>query len=447
MVALLPIVSGIGDVVAALRREIGPQLRQELNELIERVENWLDSGESLSDEERIRFLSRLEALEQQAKPGESWETLLLTNFAARLRDLIQIWGDCIALRQDIASGSHHALRWKRFGALGGSLPIHRDYGMALLSGLSVMLATWVGVGLWIATEWQDGGGAAQMAGIVGCIFATMDDPAPAMKKFLGMAVLVIVIAFVVQFAVMPLIDGFVALVLLLGLYFVPVGLLLTTPATMLMGMVLCVNFPYMLMLQSHSSLDFQAFINGNLAMIVGMAISIGTTALVRSVGAEWSVRRIVRAGWADIILAARAATGSDNTRLLHRMLDRCGLVAPRLAAMPATENAAGIDILKDLRNALNTADLQQCRSGLARRSRTAVSRLLNEVADHYRHKMQHVEPDGAALLSSIDNALSALGENRQGPAAGRARMAVVALRYNLFPDASPFTPQEMRLAA
>lgn len=50
-------------------------------------------------------------------------------------------------------------------------------------------------------------------------------------------------------------------------------------------------------------------------------------------------------------------------RLLLRMIDRIGMMTPRLALVPAAD-VAKVDLLRDLRNGMNTIDLQQYRSKL-----------------------------------------------------------------------------------
>jgi uncharacterized membrane protein YccC len=441
MVAMLPIVSGLADVLHAFGRATDGKFTPAVNELIDTVTGMLAAKTTYGDDERLDLLTVMERAEQEGREQEVWNGLLAQNFTARLRDLLQIWGDCLALRQDIELGTRHDLRWKRFGALFDRTPIHKDYGMAIHSGLSVMLATFIATAIWISTGWPQGSAAAMMAGVLCCIFSTMDDPAPMMLKFLNVAIVTVLAAFVFEFGAMPLIHGYVPLAAALGLVLVPAGLMMTRPSLALYGLGFCVNFPNMLALQGRLNLDLSSFLNSNLAMIVGMIVACSTTALVRSVGAEWSAYRVLRSGWADIVDVASKRDGPDFTRLLYRMVDRFGLVAPRLAMIPAGSAVAQSDILRDLRNGLNTMELQRHRQLLSRDKRDAIDNVLAGVAHHYQEKQRQrdVQP-GDDLLRTLDLALQRLVDLTRSSAVEGACRALTALRYSLYPDAALALP-------
>jgi uncharacterized membrane protein YccC len=217
--------------------------------------------------------------------------------------------------------------------------------------------------------------------------------------------------------------------------------MMTRPSLALYGLGFCVNFPNMLALQDRLNLDLSSFLNSNLAMIVGMIVACGTTALVRSVGAEWSAYRVLRSGWADIVAVARKRDGPDFTRLLNRMVDRFGLVAPRLAMIPAESAVAQTDILRDLRNGLNTMELQRHRQLLARDKRDAIDNVLAGVADHYQEKQRKRDArPSEGLLKALDHALQQLVDLTRSSAVEGACRAITGLRYSLYPDAASALP-------
>jgi uncharacterized membrane protein YccC len=439
MVAMLPIVSGLADVLSALSRATNDQQTPSIVELKEQTSLWLEGGQALSEDKRSEFLDIIARAETEASAMPQWQELLVRNAVARLRDLIQIWSDCIDLRQDITAGSLHDLRWNRFGSSLDKRPMHKDYGMALYSGVSAMLATFIATAFWISTGWSQGSAAAMMAGVLCCIFSTTDDPTPLMRQFLFASVAAVASAFVVEFAVFPVIHGYLMLAVALGLFLIPVGALMARPSTMLVGMGFGVNLLSMLGLQGRLSLDLASFLNSNTALVVGMIIASGTSALVRSVGAEWSSFRLLRAGWADIAAAARKPQGAEITVLLHRMVDRLGLLAPRLAALPADSYVVQNDVMKDLRNGLNTVELQRHKQHLSQPSRVAINDVLSSVASFYQRKQRKTEvaPDNN-LLKTLDHSLTTLSEGGSSSAAEGARRALTGLRYSLFPEARDF---------
>lgn len=132
----------------------------------------------------------------------------------------------------------------------------------------------------------------QISGVLCCLLATMDDPVPAMRKFVGVTIGAVVAAFVYGFAVLPMIDGFLPLAAALGLFLIPAGICLAEPSRAIVGMGLCINFPLLLMLQSHQSSDFVLFGNTGIATILAMIWTIVVCRLFRSVRAETNARRL-----------------------------------------------------------------------------------------------------------------------------------------------------------
>ena len=283
-----------------------------------------------------------------------------------------------------------------------------------------------------------------MAGVVCCLFAAMDNPTPAIRGFITASFVALVASFVLQFGIFPMLHSYWELAAALGIVFIPAGILMAKPKTMLLGLGVGVNLPNMLSLQGRLSLDLESFLNTNTALFVGLSIACATTALVRNFGAEWSARRILEAGWVDIATAARRQKDGDITGLLHRMMDRLGLAAPRLAAFPAGAPVTPNDVLKDLRSGLNTVDLQRFKPALSASDRAAVEAVLLSVAEHYQGKRDTTAEASGALLKTLDRSLATIGNDDISIEAAGARRAMTGLRYNLFPDAPIFATNENR---
>lgn len=104
------------------------------------------------------------------------------------------------------------------------------------------------------------------------------------------------------------------------------------------------------------------------------------------------------------------------------------------------------DVLKDLRNGLNTVDLQRLRPSLSATDSAAVDAVLVSVADHYRAKRDAADDPSGNLLATLDRSLAILGADAISTEAAGARRAMTGLRYNLFPDAPIFAANENRAA-
>ena len=167
------------------------------------------------------------------------------------------------------------------------------------------------------------------------------------------------------------------------------------------------------------------------------------TQLFRSVGADWSARRILRFGWRDLAANATAASDKapDRAAWTSRMLDRVGLLVPRLALVERREDLAGADPLNDLRIGVNVIDLQHARRIVGLEAGNSLERVLRAVASHFRRlSVGRTTPLEPHLLIEID---AAIGDVIQVAPSQERRLclwSLAGLRRNLFPDAPSYVP-------
>jgi uncharacterized membrane protein YccC len=150
------------------------------------------------------------------------------------------------------------------------------------------------------------------------------------------------------------------------------------PKSALFALPLTVNLAALLSLQNTYSANIQTFLNSSIAMFIGIGFAVVMTRLFRSVGAEWTARRLVRQGWTTLAEAAEGRGQQDRQRFAARMLDLLGLLAPRLAATPEGSDIASVDMLNEARIGLNILQLRRagwnCPSAAAKRSSTSWKR-------------------------------------------------------------------------
>jgi uncharacterized membrane protein YccC len=184
---------------------------------------------------------------------------------------------------------------------------------------------------------------------------------------------------------------------------------------------------------------FAAYVNGSVAQLVGIWFAIVMVGLLQSAGAQGAIRRTVRAGWADIAERANLMSPPDVRGWINRMLDRVGLLAPRLAAVGAESGQPLYDALRDLRTGVAIGELRQLRLALPRNSGEPLTEVLAGVGDYYRR----LDPDapqaaGQGLLDHIDAAIAALSANPEPAVRRDATLGLVSLRRNLFPEAAGY---------
>ncbi len=309
-------------------------------------------------------------------------------------------------------------------------------GMALLSALAVALCLATSIVFWIASGWSDGMTFAQISGVLCCLLATMDDPVPAMRKFVHVTIGSVTAAFVYGFAILPMIDGFAPLVAALGLFLIPAGICLAVPSLAIVGMGLCINFPLLLTLQAHQSSDFVTFANGGVATILAMVWTMVVCGIFRSVRAETNARRLFSVTQKHVAKIA-AGRHADAHVTHHHVIDVAGLFASRAAKLPHTSDSANADLTRDLRTGLHMTAMLQLANDASEPVRVKVEALLDAVEGlcDVKSDTRHASLENTLAIMS-DLILSAPGKIT-APAEEELLVSAAALCLCLAPDADP----------
>ncbi|HEY0121861.1 MAG TPA: FUSC family protein [Rhizobium sp.] len=437
LLMLLPLFSSLADRLHALKageRGLPPELTSVLNE----VADWLRrGGNSEAGKATAALCEKIETLER-ADPDLSWDDLVLSSALARLKEIVNLWHDCLTLRDQIVAGQH-AGAWRpafrHRDVVGHSR--HYDYALLAFSAGSVVVGIIVACLLWIFTGWEDGSGFVTMAAVACSFFAALDRPAPFITSMFVWSAVSLVIAFVYIFGILPAINSYEMLVLVFAPPFLLIGILLPRPQSTMLAMLLMVNGATFIALQDRYTADFTTFVNGAIAALVGIGFALVWTQLTRPFGSELAARRLVRAGWIDLAETAAGERRADHARLSGRILDRLGQLVPRLAAVEDRE-LKKVDGYADVRLGFNVLMLQQERAHLHGAGASSVGAVLSGVADFYRARVnagRAIDPP-EGLRQSIDQSLETVAL-KEG-AAGRSSLdALVGLRRALFPHAEP----------
>ena len=440
---LIPVLSGIDDRLKALRAEIGG-LDGMTREALAAVAEWVEAG---ADGEAAQALSRRLEEWKSANLGGDWKALLRHSLLTRLQDLLSDLGDAHALHKAL-----HVPRTLLPATLAGQLakrtrkPLHSDPGLAILSGFSAFLTIMLVCGVWIETGWTDGGAAAALAGVFCALFAALDDPTPAIIGFGLFFGVSIPIAAFYQFAILPGIDGLPLLLLFLAPFYLLNGALMLNRGTALPSLALILGFTSALAFQETFSADFAAFLNSNTAIYVSLFVAILVTRAVRSISVDTAARRLLVRTWRQLAALAASHHVSDPTELAAEMVDRIGLLAPKLAAGAQQSSVRGADILADLRIGINIALIQQYRATTPPEEMACLADLLQRVGTHFSVLAAGgAAPSPAATLPVLDNCLQlAMASNLRPDEPRRDGIAaLVGLRRNLFPEAPAFAQEAL----
>jgi uncharacterized membrane protein YccC len=156
--------------------------------------------------------------------------------------------------------------------------------------------------------------------------------------------------------------------------------------------------------------------------------------------AEASVRRLLRRTWQGVAEIARSRAAPEPAAFAALLVDRLGLLAPKLAGGGERQDQTGEAALADLRVAMNLVVVQGARPQIDRPAAERLEAVSAGVEAHFARLARDGRrtPD-ARLLTAVDSALEAVGAPADD--AHRAVSAgLVGLRRNLFPTAPAFVP-------
>jgi uncharacterized membrane protein YccC len=432
MTLLLPLLSSIADRTSALRDAGG--MDPATAAVLRAVAAWLATAAPQADLQPLR--ARIDAAAGQ---GTSWSDVMRAGLLIRLRELIDLFADAHALTTALADATPRLPPLTHGDTLDTGRQQHTDVPMALLSGAAAALAVGLICLFWIASAWTEGAIAAEMAAVVCCFFAGQDDPGVGIASFLRWTIVAVLVDAAYLFAVLPMVDGFAMLALVLAPSFLLFGLLAARPATAPIGLALAANGATLMALQSTYSADFANFANVGVAAVIGMSASLILTRVVRTVGVEWSAWHLVGLNWRLLADAASRRGQGDRGRFASLILDRVGLVTARLAAIAPDRAPDLARLFAEVRIGLNIVDLRRARHSLPPSAVHAIDRTLGAVATHFRGR-PGTPPCPEPLLPLIDTALRIVSAHT-GAGRDDALLGLVGLRLGLFhTEAAPAAP-------
>jgi uncharacterized membrane protein YccC len=430
MLMFLPIVTAIQDRIGAL---------QKLNALPLPVRTLLDG---MAAEARAPDLTKIhqerEALSKLAatlpEPPVAWTDLVLATMMVRLGDYLDLRQDTLMLRGYIGRGEPMTEPYAFQYTSKARAIRHHDPLMALLSAMAAFIAILAASAFWIASSWPDGY-AAPMLAAAGCsLFAAQDDPAVQITGLAKAGMIGSVACAIYLFAILPKATIFEMVVIALAPGLALCALLMTKPRTGVYGLGIVVFGFTLLALQDNYSGDFAAYTNSAIAVIIGLWTAAFSTQLFRSVGAGWTARRLRRTNRDSLVAAAENREDTDTVELAALMLDRVGLLASRLAALPPEDSGWTAELLSEVRVGIDLVELRRACHAMSAQQATGIDRLFTIIGRHFRSEALH---PGEELLTEIDLCLDLFVFRATTPCR-RMTLALTDLRRSLFPDAAPY---------
>jgi len=438
LVGLLPLVNAVEDRLNALTEE-GFAV-SEIKPVLERITAWATAAGAPKAGPLDPVLQDIHQLAPALGPHSNWRDLLLTSLSARLAEIVTSWNECqllrAALRKPALLSDPQVL-----GMLGAARPrlLHVDYGVAALSGLVAAAVVVCGAAFAVAAHWEQGALAIGIAAVACSLFAAADDPTPMVLQFMTGFVVAFPFAVLYEFAIIPAIDGFVLLAVALFPFIFVNGLFLAQRKYFLRALATSIGFSSGLALQPDFVSDFATFMNVYIALLIGALLALTGLQVARVLPVNRVIRRIVRAVWRDIALLTTMASPPTRAEWASRMLDRIGLLMPRLAQVAGDDQAKLTEALQDLRLGASIIELRHLRDNKFVKSGTEIDLSLQALRDYFAalsHGKEH--PLAPTFVEHLDAGLAQILQCSKTDERFLGVIAAVGLRRSFFPQAPAY---------
>jgi uncharacterized membrane protein YccC len=441
LAAMVPLLSAVEDRLRALHQLGALEETSRWRALLDELTAWTGSRrDAVTPGAHHTLLAAIDALVPAPSRNADWRELIEINLAARLRTLVNLCVEIQTLRRNIDAGIDGDLPEQvRQPRAAPTRALHLDHRLALISAFAAVMSVLVTCAFWIITGWPVGSGAPMVAAILACFCATLDDPVPFVKGYLKYTLYSIPVSALYVLMLLPAIHSFEMLALVCAPVFLALGVVLARPTGFAKGIPFLFGVAGTLAMLDTDNADMISFVNVTLAQLAGITATVLITSVFRSVGAGWVARRLLKAGWSELARLGSGERVASVPEFSARMVDRIGLLTPRLAMAGTHRDLKAADALIDLRVGLNMAQLREARADLGAAA-ASLWPLLEHLSQHFEARPQIDAAGNARLLTSLDNALRSVSAADLSGAQRDALASLAGIRRDMFPDAPPYQP-------
>lgn len=432
LASILPLASAAANRLDRLRE--ASAISEELEILLHDITDWLNDEESSLDLVRP-LMRRCEAMAERAETRGDWESLLTASACIRMAEFLSALAGSRRLASRLGSPGRPNLK----AVPSDAFALARDHGVAALAGLATATAICLYCATWILLAWPNGSATAAFAALITCSFATQDDPAPVIGRYLMATLKTFPVAALYLFVILPRVDGYEMLIITLAPVLLWMGYLQADPKRSPQALPMFSCFIVAMGFLARFQADFALYINTGLAQLAGIVVTLAVTRLFRSANVLWTARRILRSNWGELAQLADIRRPFLPQRWTAMAVDRLGQVAARMAVATPGDALHAADGLADLRIGRNIIPIRRSLSHVPHDVRHRLGDVLSGLAAFYmmRWRKGYAEAPPAALLEPIDRALLALQGLPLDEPRRRALRALVGMRCNLFPAGGP----------
>ena len=220
-----------------------------------------------------------------------------------------------------------------------------DYLPALVNAIRTFLAICAGILFWVLTEWPSGLGAITFLSVTVLLLAPQQEHAPRAALGFGIGtILAAIIAAVVDFALLPNHEGFLALALILSAVLVPLAALSTLPALAPYLVAATMNFVPLVGPTNEISFNTLAFYNSALGICGGCLAGALALVLIPPVPQPIRADRLLEITLREMRRMAAGRTTPTPGAWQHRVYARLIAVPPGVDPVYGSRLVAALSI-------------------------------------------------------------------------------------------------------
>lgn len=398
---------------------------------------WLNGDEQLPV--RDVLLTAQAELKQAWQEGRlnSEESILLIGLLERLLNFVRI-------ADAYQSVSERVSEWTPTVKAGKPARAHKhvDKGLLLLSCFTAFSATFVTCLFWIGSGWKDGSTAPMMAAVLCSFFAGLDSPIAPMKLFLKGVLVSMAISLVYVTVLIPQAITFEAMIICLAPGLFALGLVIANPSTNLIGLIVATQIPGLIGMSHHFKPDLLLIVNAMISTLVGIAIALVLTLLIRNKRPSWTAKRAVRKGIRELLqfisaLRLNSVTMTARQQFVARTLDKVNIILPRKRIDPAPDLVSGGNLIAEAWLGANCYDYYTRHQALLAANGIESSAMFHELSLFLKQRLKSLQTQPQpALLAELNRLLLGLEAGAQQEQALFAPMFhLFNIRLSLFPSA------------
>lgn len=279
----------------------------------------LDRGELEElQNEIVEMRRRLARLQPEEVTGPFDEVVSERLVIDRMDDLLKHLGGAL-------EDWHDVVREKIDRKPQMTLNFHRDLRAAWINGLRGFVAVVATGAFWIASAWDHGPGALVFVAVLMSLFSSFPHPERIGWTFIKAGSVALVLAVICKYYLLPSNSGFEYLALVLALFLIPLGLVMSNPTTTIAAGGFSFVFVSLVGPTNPMVYDLSDTLNSGLATLVG--ILFGTLAYILvlppdPVAARQYVTYRIRRGleWLALVQPLPATSCRWETRMYDRVL-------------------------------------------------------------------------------------------------------------------------------